>query len=343
MDRTAAFIAMAAHHPDGACRAAARSEIGDLVGRGRLEDAVAEAAKILSPLASDLLEPIPLDESELFTTAAVQLIRERTGDSASIPLRISSPDALDIAGGVDMWGIDRVERIARRDGEGQWNYPMGAAFHPRLLREWTEAASSRDQCRIESTTRGTTALLQVPMHESGYESMIGVMASVAASPEPEWFKPWICRELAAVQPERSKRYRVKERSIEERAASSLQHHSVVASSGKTAGQSGMLIQVTSRHIEILFKTPEAIMKLTAMATQRGFMALGAIRPFGCLVFGHGEDDIRFVRTLHATPPRWLQIKALPAIRISGELLDAMARWVGPCASDFRTEDLEALV
>lgn len=346
MDRTAALIAAGALHPQQDVREDARAAIGAAVGEASLRESVDRLSESVPRLAADLLEPIVLEESDVWAIAAIQLFREWTREVEMTPcMRVSGPDALDVAGGVDLYGVDHAIRSPRRDRTGCWNYPMGAAFHPTLLREWIRTATAHPQCRVGSATRDGAAILEVPVWHCGYETLVETMTAVESSPEPAWFKRWMCGGHVRSEPRGALRTQEddEDQALQEVAESCLQHRSVVEPGAKSPGQIGMVVRVTSRHIECRFKTPEAVMRLSAMASQRGYISLNAIRRLGWIVLGRGEDDLRFVRAVHAFPPRWLQVKVLPEVEMPGTLRDTLARWVGAAASDVSVDVLESLI
>jgi hypothetical protein len=325
---TIAVLAGAALHPDDEVRRACRSAISDRVGAQALSDAVRSVRIALEPLADDPLEPMVLDEGDVWVIAALDLLR-----SDAEPLRITSRDALDCAGGVLLArGANAAKRVPRRKQDGSWNLPTGSAFYPDLMTNWVTRSSKDLRCEVEVLSAEQSLVLRVSNRGSGLDRLLDSFVAVQRGPWSSKERAWYfggasLEESGAARAKPKAPYDARARAAAE---ASLQQHARILPSGDTVTAAGGLVSVGERHTEICFKKPESIIRLMATFSSPGVVELPAIRPWGWLVFGTGLDKIDFVRSAHADPPLWARVPDIAILELPESLMTALGRWIGPC-------------
>jgi hypothetical protein len=333
-------------HPDPAVRGECRLVVASVVGAERLGRAVDSVRDVVAPFESDFLEPFVMLEEDYWVIAVLQLICQAVPDQQTHRLRITNPDSFDLAGGVALTGLDACARVSRRAEDGQWNYARGAAYHPSLLRAWVDAATTHRVCRVASTTVHGAAVLKIPKVASGLDHIVQSFTDIGDLSIPLWFQAWTFGGCIALSPPMNRNdspalaFSADGIAL---ALASLQKDSCMLPEALSLGDIGALATFSKNNVELRFKTPESIMRLAAIASQPRMFQLSAIRPWGWLVFGRGEDDIVFIRSVHAVPPMWAQLSKLPTLPLNPDLHSSLARWVGPCAHEITHEFLESLI
>lgn len=320
-DRAAVVIAAACMHADAGVREACMAVIEDSIGRGSLARAVESVQEALAPFADDLLEPMRLEAPDFLAIAAVQCLRSGKRDSRT-PLRISSPDALDLCGGVDLLGVRSARAVPRWTVHRTPNFPEGSAYHPDLLREWVSDVRTPWTSPVESASVGRRAELRIPAGSSGMSAFRRCAGEALGPAVPAVYRTlWFGHQGAADHVTIT-------RSIE----ASLQRHARVIPKGTSVSALGGLFALEDDHVAVRFTTPESIMRLTVVASEPGAVPLMAMdRLWGWIVLGAGEDAIRFVRSGHAIPARWMQSSRAAIMHVPPELGATLAAWAGPVA------------
>jgi hypothetical protein len=316
----AAVVAGACMHPDRAVRTACVAAIAGDRGPAAIERAVDSVRSLLMPFADDPLEPLTLSEEDFLAIALVQSLTMRRRMGASAALRVSSPDALDLTGGVEVIGLRSARAVPRRLEGGLPNHAQGRAFHPDLLKSWVASASAPITCAVRSLSVGQRAELRITVAGSGLGALRDAAEQVLGGAVP----PVQCRAWFGSDPV------IKPDAIARALLQSLHQNAVLLPAGTTLSSMGGLVSVTASEVVIQFRTAESILRLSAMASQDGVLRMSTLRrPWGWLVLGQGEDAIRFVRSAHAIPPLWLQRCSFVAIDVPPMLGEALSSWIGP--------------
>lgn len=326
---TLAVLAAACQHPEPSIRSWCRSTIAEAIGHDRLDSAVGSVRRLLQPHQADLLEPLGLSEDDLWTVAAIQLFSIEAGNQAHV-LRVTPSEALDLAGGVELAGFMRCRRVDRRV-RGDWNVASGSAYHPSLLGPWVRASVICDISWVTSETMGGAAVIRIPGDRSCMLRMQNDLYAVRASGGLGEYRRWIFGS-SGVDPGLNEMQAF---------ASSIQKHSRMFPSGPTLSALGGVVAMVSDDVRIRFTTPESVLRLAAIANSPGAIQLAAIRPWGWLLLGRGEDRMGFVKSAHAVAPRWAQITKLPTLEVPTDLILALSRWIGPFAGHVTLELLES--
>ena len=325
-ERTTAVIAAGALHPDDEIREACRSCIAEHVGAANMIGAVDTIRFTLDAHSRDPIEPLVLEEGDIWAIAAIQ--RLRGNSEFSRELRVTSMDSLDLTGGVRLLGLSEARRLPRRRADGSWNYPAGPAFHPQSLREWIARATQSLRCQVTLQSAEEGALIRVPFEESGLGALIEELHAATVDRADIEGQLWFFGGALVTVP-------IGDGGLESvvakaAVAASLQHHARLLPADVTLTSIGCIAQVGSAGAELRFRRPEAVIRLLAATCTPGLIELSAIRPWGWLLLGRGGDAIDFIRSAHAVPPHWARVPEIATLDPSPRVLDAIARWVGPC-------------
>jgi hypothetical protein len=357
-DRAAVLLAAAAEHPDESFRLACRRCIEGALGHDRIRSAIDAVQRLVLPHNDDVLEPMALDDGACFIIAAMQSLSSRSGFEEDI-LRITSADGPDRAGGVELTGLKGCSRVTRRSESGSWNLAKGSMFHPAQLRNWVSEHTWPRHCRVLSDSDQQHAILTIPGHASGIQALRAAVDALwhlpeSALPDTQWSGPSTrarrrSEELAL--PEGACRYwfgldAQLRRSMDE-FDKALKVNAVGFSTAKDHGASlgkmGCKVALGPVDMHLRFETPESIMRLTAMASERVAMKVRGIRPLGWLMCGRGEDDIRFVPSAHVAPPTWIWSPWLAELSVPRTIARELARWRGPFADEADLDFLETFL
>jgi len=327
---TTAVLAGSFHHPNEQVRAGCAQLLTAAVGPDALRAALDGVRHVLEPHQCDALEPMDLTDEDFRMIALIQLLSSIGGGRQNPVLRVTSRNAMDLAGGIELVGTSACKRIDRRRG-ADWNIPQGSAYHPTLLAPWVEASAVSGIGSVRSETVRLVASIRIPNVASSMLDLQKDLYELRSSPGLGEYRQWLFGPNVSGK-------RVSENEV---IASSIQRHARMIPAGPTLSSIGGVVAVGLRDTLIRFSTPESILRLAAIAASPGAMQLAALRPWGWLLFGRGEDQICFIKSAHALPPRWAQVTLLPAMDVPPELIQALSRWIGPFAGHVTLELLES--
>jgi hypothetical protein len=331
-DLTVAILAGSVAHPDQVSRQACGSLLKRALGAEQLQEATDRVRELLGPFQDDSLEPLQLLEPDHALIAAFQLLMAFDRRQSNHVLRITPRNSIDLSGGVELTGLQQCKRVPRRR-DGAWNISSGSAFHPDLLEPWIRSSTIGAASVVRSETVRKVATVRIPADRSCMLRMRHEYLLIRACKALGDYRHWAFgravddQSTAGIDP----------------FSPSMQRFSRLVGSATTLSSLGGVVASQTDDVVIQFRSPEAILRLGATASLPGAMQLAAVRPWGWLMFGRGEDEIGFIKSAHAIPPRWAQMTRLPLFDdVPEDIVVALSRWLGPFAGHANLDLLESL-